>query len=74
MPGIGGAYTATMIMYTETMGCWTGRSPGPGILGCGVLLLTPPGPSAVALTTAEINPVALDLSISKACVFFVVEI
>lgn len=62
-----------IIMYTATIGCLTGGSPGPGIRGWGVLLLTAPGPSEVTLTTAEINIVALDFSISKARALIVVE-
>ena len=48
-----------IIMYTTTIGFRTGRSPGPGIRGCGVLLLTAPGPSNKALTTVEAIRVAL---------------
>lgn len=70
---IGEAYTATIIMYTETIGCWTGGSPGPGIRGWCLLLLTAPEPSDVALMTAEINIVALDFSIPKARALIVME-
>ena len=63
----------TMIMYTATMGCCTGRSPGPGIREPDVLLLAAPEPSDVALTTVETMRVASKLAISKAGDLLVIE-
>lgn len=61
---MGGSYTATIIMYTEIIGCFTGLSPGPGIRGGGLLLLVTSSPSDVAFTTAVRSCVALKFCIS----------
>lgn len=61
---MGGFFIAAIIMYTETIGCSTGLSPGPGIRGGGLLLLVTSSPSEVAFATAVRSCVALNFCIS----------